>query len=302
MTFKVIVVHSKWGSKIMKILLTGTTGYIACSLERYLSSVQESYELHKQSVRNFPNDFQIPNGTEVLIHSAALVHKKESNYTEQDYFKVNCELTTALATKAKAEGVKHFIFLSTMAVYGTNGDITEIDEHTPLLPTSMYGKTKLEAEKRLLEMEDDNFIISIIRPPMVYGLDCPGNYSLLSKLARKTLMFPYVQNARSMIFIDNLTEFIRLLIVNRDAGIFHPQDRDFIQTSDMVKEIASVHGRKIVLSRVSGIVLNKVFRQHQLVLKVFGDLTYSKTLSNYSDNSYQKVNFKEAVRKSELKM
>lgn len=292
----------KEGPSIMKVLITGTTGYITCSLEKYLTSSHENYKLHKQSVRNFSNDFQIPKATDLIIHTAALVHKKETNYTEQDYFEVNCELTIKLATKAKAEGVKHFIFLSTMAVYGTNDRVAEINEHTLLSPTTMYGKTKLEAEKRLLELADDNFIISIIRPPMVYGLDCPGNYALLSKLAKKTPVFPYVQNARSMIFIDNLTEFIRQLIVNKDAGIFHPQDREFIQTSEMVKEIANVHNRKMKLSKTSGILLNKLFRKQQIVLKVFGDLTYSKALSNYRDNSYQKVNFKEAIRKSELIM
>lgn len=287
---------------MMKILLTGTTGYITCSIEKSLSDLHEQYEVHKQSVRNYPNGFQIPTDTDVIIHAAALVHKKETNYTEHDYFKVNCDLTIAIAAKAKAEGVKQFIFLSTMAVFGTNDDVTEINEHSLLSPTTMYGKTKLEAEKRLLEMEDTNFVVTIIRPPMVYGFDCSGNYALLSKLAKITPVFPYVQNARSMIFIDNLTEFIRQLIVNKDAGIFHPQDRESIQTSEMVKEIANVHNRQIRLSKISGIMLNKFFRKHHIVLKVFGDLTYSKALSNYRDNSYQKVNFKEAIKKSELKM
>lgn len=283
----------------MQILLTGSKGYIARSLEKYLSGSSKNFEVLKKSVRNF-SDFKIPKATDVVIHTAALVHKNESEYTDKDYFDVNCDLTIKIAAKAKAEGVKHFIFFSTMAVYGTNKHVTEIDEHTPLSPTTMYGISKLEAEKRLMEMKDTNFRISIIRPPMIYGPSCPGNYALLSKLAKKIPLFPEVQNTRSMIFIDNLCEFIRQLIVNKDGGFFHPQDKDFIRTSSMVKEIAKVNNRRIILSKFSGFIITKIFGQQKTISKVFGDLTYLKDLSNYRDNSYQKVDFKEAIRKSEM--
>lgn len=287
----------------MKILLTGTTGYIATRLEKWLTKKSNQFELRRVSVRSFSNSFQIPEATDVLIHTAALVHKKELTYTEKDYFDVNCFLTLQLAQKAKNAGVKHFIFLSTMAVYGVdglNGCTTEIVESTPLDPTTMYGTSKLAAERELMKLSDENYVISIIRPPMVYGPSCPGNYELLSKIAKKMPIFPLVQNKRSMIFIDNLTEFMWQLIINRDGGIFHPQDREYIQTSDMVKEIANVHGRKVLMNRLSGSLLMMMFRKKSIVLKVFGNLTYSKQLSQYRDNSYQVTGFNEAIRISEL--
>ena len=257
----------------------------------------EQIEVNRVSVRGFSDKFQLPAATNVVVHTAALVHKKESNYTEKDYFDVNCSLTIELAQKAKAAGVKHFIFFSTMAVYSGTAEIVE---STPLNPTTMYGKSKLAAERELMKMSDEHFIVSIIRPPMVYGPNCPGNYALLSKLAKKTPVFPMVQNERSMIFIDNLTEFVRQLIENQDEGIFHPQDREYIQTSDMVKEIASVHGRRIIMSRLSGSLLVRLFGKVGVVSKVFGDLTYSKQLSDYRDNSYQIIGLKEAIKMSEV--
>ena len=287
----------------MKIILTGTTGYISCCLEKWLTLKSSNFDLNKISVRGFSENFQIPEAMDVLIHTAALVHEKESSYTEKDYFDVNCSLTLQLAQKAKVVGVKHFVFLSTMAVYGIDGldeGTMEIVESTPLDPATMYGKSKLAAERELMKLSDDDFVVSIIRPPMVYGPSCPGNYELLSKIAKKTPIFPLVQNKRSMIFIDNLTEFMRQLIINRDEGIFHPQDRKHIQTSDMVKEIANVHGRKIITSRLSGNLLMKMFGKKNIVSKVFGDLTYSKQLSKYRNNSYQIFDFKEAIKISEL--
>lgn len=285
----------------MKILITGREGYIANRLEKWLIFKSEKLLVNKMSVKGF--NFHIPQATEVVIHTAAMVHKKESNYTEREYFDVNFHLTSQLAQCAKEAGVKHFIFLSTMAVYGTdfiNESTAEINTATPLNPTTLYGKSKHAAENELLEMSDENFIVSIIRPPMVYGPNCPGNYKLLSKLAKKTPIFPYVQNHRSMIFINNLTEFIHQIAIYRDGGIFHPQDREYIQTSDMVKEIANVHRRKIILSKLIGDFLIKFFRRKRIVSKVFGDLTYSKQLSKYRDNSYQVYGLKEAIKISEL--
>lgn len=282
----------------MKIIITGENGYIGNKIEDYLHGSHQGLDIQRISVRNFTGDDCSFEDVESIIHTAALVHKKESNYTEKDYFDVNCSLTIELAQKAKAAGVKHFIFFSTMAVYSGT---TEIMESTPLNPASMYGKSKLAAEKELMKMSDVHFIVSIVRPPMVYGPSCPGNYALLSKLAKKTPVFPFVQNERSMIFIGNLTEFVRQLIGNQDGGIFHPQDRDCIRTSDMVNEIASVHGRRIIMSKLSGSLLMKMFGKKSIVSKVFGDLTYSKQLSTYGDNSYQVISLREAIKISELK-
>ncbi|MEK5039891.1 NAD-dependent epimerase/dehydratase family protein [Sporosarcina sp. FSL K6-3457] len=281
----------------MRIMITGENGYIGNKIERYLHGSHQDIDIQRISARNFTENSYSFEGVESIIHTAALVHQKESNYTEQDYFDVNCSLTIELAQKAKGAGVRHFVFFSTMAVYSNT---TKIMESTPVNPTSLYGKSKLAAEKQLMELADEQFIVSIIRPPMVYGPGCPGNYALLSKLVKKTPVFPLVANERSMIFIDNLTEFVRQLIKNQDEGIFHPQDREYIRTSDMVNEIASVHGRRIIMSKLSGRLLVKLFGRMSIVSKVFGDLTYAKELSKYRDNSYQLVGLKEAIKMSEV--
>src|SRR5690606_11147904 len=144
---------------------------------------------------------------DAIFHTAAIVHVKEKDISR--YFKVNRDLTVELANKAKNEGVKQFIFLSTMGVYGTEiGYITKDNIPSPKTP---YAQSKYEAEKILIEMNSSNFNVAILRPPIVYGRGCPGNYSRLAKLAVMLPIFPEMDNKRSMIYIDNLSEFIKLI-------------------------------------------------------------------------------------------
>ncbi|KKB35454.1 UDP-glucose 4-epimerase [Bacillus thermotolerans] len=229
------------------------------------------------------------------------MHKKESNYSKKDYLETNRDLTIKLANKAKENGVRHFLLLSTMSVFGVEGSVTEkriIDSRTPLSPQTFYGESKLGAEEALLNMQTEDFKVAILRPPMVYGPGCPGNYKLLSKLARKTPIFPDIQNERSMIFIDNLCEFIRVVIERRLSGIFHPQDQEYVCTSQMVKEIARVHGKRVQLDKVSGAVVKNGLRKQAIVNKVFGNLTYAPELSSF-ELDYHVCGMREAIRRSE---
>lgn len=282
----------------MKIIIIGKNGYVAKKILAAFNNNSLITDIKTVSVRKGICDIDF-NNYEVCIHTAALVHKKEKQYLESDYFKVNTKLTIEIAEKAKKQGVKHFIFLSSMAVYGQERG--EINQHSPLLPTTFYGKSKLAAEQALQTMEDEYFTVSIVRPPMIYGPNCPGNYALLRKLAKKTLIFPYVQNERSMLFIDNLCEFINQLIINEDSGIFHPQDGDFINTSLMVLAISKENNSPIFLSRMSGTILNKTLSNVSLINKVFGNLTYAKDISRYYNNSYQKFNLIKAIEITEQK-
>ncbi|WP_421663846.1 NAD-dependent epimerase/dehydratase family protein [Lysinibacillus telephonicus] len=279
----------------MKITITGVNGYISNSISTWLSKKSQLFDINLISIRD---EITLPNNTDVLIHTAALVHKKESNFLESDYFKVNCDLTVQLAKKAKISGVKHFIFFSTMAVYGIESG--EIHSKSVLQPKTFYGKSKLAAEKQLLDLKDDNFIVSIVRPPMVYGPKCPGNYAILEKVARKTPIFPNVKNFRSMIFIYNLTEFIYQLILHKALGIFHPQDSQYVTTSQMVKKIAEIHHHPLFLEPISGSFIKPFCSRIGIVNKVFGNLVYNKDLSSYMDNSYQIYSFEEALKITEL--
>lgn len=278
------------------IFITGINGYISKSLKEYLSLKNDQFNIVNKSVRNCGIEHIKFDGVDVVVHSAAIVHKKESVDSESLYSKINVELSQQLAVRAKSQGVRQFIFFSTMAVYGGNGIISG---NTELLPKTYYGKSKLAAEKLLLELEDENFKVSIIRPPMVYGPNCPGNYVLLSKLARRTYIFPEVSNKRSMIFIDNLTEFIFQIIKNNDSGIFHPQDPQLVNTSLMVKEIRQAHNKNIIFTKLGAYALKFLIGKNEIYNKVFGNLYYEESLSKYNDNVYQRVSFKEAIIKTE---
>ncbi|MCM3788902.1 NAD-dependent epimerase/dehydratase family protein [Domibacillus indicus] len=287
----------------MRVVVTSEKGYISKKLDQWLSTKDKTFQIEKVSIRNKPlNEINFEN-CDCVVHTAALVHKKERNYTKEDYMQANYELSIQLAEKAKAAGVRQFIFLSTMSVFGKEGSVgskTVIDSDTTLSPKTFYGESKKAAENALLDMQDTHFKVVILRPPMVYGPDCPGNYQLLSKLARKTPIFPDIQNVRSMIFIDNLCEFIRILIKRELSGVFHPQDREYICTSEMVKEIAEIHGKKIKLDKLSGIILSNVLRNQSIVNKVFGNLVYESELSAFELN-YHVWGLKEAIRRSELR-
>lgn len=281
----------------MNILITGETGFIAKSLKAYLSSKFADSSFLLKSIRNNAINNLYLNEVDVLIHLAALVHKKETPDSEGLYYQVNTELTYQLAMKAKSAGVKQFIFFSTMAVYG---DVQgEINHQTKANPVTFYGKSKLAAEKKILELQDEHFQVAIVRPPMVYGPKCPGNYSLLSKLSRKTFVFPKVENKRSMLFINNLNEFIFQLIQHEESGIFHPQDPQYINTSSMVREISKVHGKSVYFNKLVGRVLKLLIGNKMIYKKVFGDLYYERDLSSYKDNSYQKFNFEQAIAVTE---
>ncbi|MBU5250749.1 NAD-dependent epimerase/dehydratase family protein [Lysinibacillus capsici] len=283
----------------MNILLTGEKGYIANNIAEYIYSRNGPFNILQKSIRYNSLDKLTLNKIETVIHAAALVHKKETPESEAAYFEINMELTIKLALKAKKAGVKQFIFLSTMAVYGNvRGAITK---DTKTYPVTYYGKSKLAAEEILLEMQDRNFKVAIVRPPMVYGPSCPGNYVLLSKLSSKIPIFPQIVNKRSMLFIDNLSEFIFQLIKYEESGIFHPQDSQYITTSVMVKKIAKANNKYIYFSKLAGKILNMFMGNKAIYQKVFGDLYYTEELSDYRDNSYQRYNLEQAIAITEKK-
>ncbi|MED3875802.1 NAD-dependent epimerase/dehydratase family protein [Lysinibacillus capsici] len=283
----------------MNILLTGEKGYIANNIAEYIYSRNGQFNILQKSIRDNSLDKLSLNNIETVIHTAALVHKKETPKSEAAYFEINMELTSKLALKAKKAGVKQFIFLSTMAVFGNAQGA--IAKHTKTYPVTYYGKSKLAAEEILLNLQDRHFKVAIVRPPMVYGPSCPGNYVLLSKLSSKIPIFPQIVNKRSMLFIDNLSEFIFQLIIHGESGIFHPQDSQYITTSVMVKEIAKANNKYIYFSKLAGKILDMFMGNKAIYQKVFGDLYYTEELSAYRDNSYQRYNLEQAIAITERK-
>lgn len=236
---------------------------------------------------------------DVILHVAGIAHVSTDPEMEEEYYKVNRDLTINLATKAKADGVKQFIFTSSIIVYGdSSSNKRVIDKNTIPTPSNFYGDSKLKAEEGIRPLESENFSVVILRPPMIYGKGSKGNYPKLAKVARKLPVFPDIDNQRSMIHIDNLCEFIRLMIDNEESGMFFPQNREYVKTSEMVNFIAEVHGKKIILTKCFNLILKVLGVRVGLINKVFGNLVYDKTISNYKDN-YQLRDLLESIELTE---
>lgn len=259
-----------------RILITGANSYIGTSFEKWLQQYPNDYSVDTVGTRNEEWKKKDFSGYDVVFHVAGIAHVEENKKNADLYYEINKDLAYEVAQKAKKCGIRQFIFLSSMSVYGLVNGV--INRSTIPNPTSNYGKSKLQAEKLIEGLADDNFIVAILRPPMVYGKDCKGNYTRLAKLAVTTPIFPKVDNKRSMIYIDNLCEFIRQLIEKEAYGLFFPQNKEYVNTSDMVMSIAEAHGKKIVMTKLFNPLLKLL--KLNLVNKVFGDLVYEKDMSD----------------------
>lgn len=282
------------------ILITGTNSYIGKSLENWLMKEESMYEVDTISLKDQSwkeKDFK---DYDTVVHAVGIAHRKETDENKDLYFKINRDLAYEVAKKSKLDGVKQFILLSTMSVYGLDDGI--IDKNTKLKPKTSYGKSKLEAEKLIKELEDDEFHIVILRPPMVYGKGCKGNYPRLAKLANMTPIFPDIKNKRSMIFIDNLSEFIKLLIDNRESGLFLPQNNSYVVTSDMVQMISKANNKKILTTKLFNPILYLGINMSKTFRKVFGTLIYDEELLIMHRNDrydYEVCSFEESIERTE---
>ncbi|MTV19282.1 NAD-dependent epimerase/dehydratase family protein [Staphylococcus delphini] len=274
-----------------KILMTGTTGYVTRHLASYLST--QGYEVEQISVRNNAWETSSFGNYDVMIHTAALVHNNTPNARFSDYIRVNTTLTTRIAKKAKQEGVKQFIFMSTMAVYGLEGSVGEktiINEETKLQPRTDYGISKLKAEEKLNELEDDAFKVAIVRPPMIYGANSPGNFDKLRRVAQLLPVLPYINNQRSALYIEHLNRYISELIHLEASGIYHPQDEFYFETTKVMKEIRKILDKRTITVPVPILIyplLNKV----PLFKKIFGHLVYDSNIDQQTTITMNQVNF-----------
>lgn len=277
-----------------RVLITGKNSYIGTSLENWLMREPDKYKVDTVDMKDGlwkEKDFS---SYDVLFHVAGIAHIKETSDNEDLYYKVNRDLAYQTAQKAKKDGVEQFVFLSSMSVYGIENGV--IDKGTPLQPNSAYGKSKIEAEDLINKLENDSFTVATLRPPMVYGKGCRGNYPRLVGLALKTPIFPKVDNKRSMIYIDNLSEFVKQLIDNRSGGLFFPQNAGHVNTSEMVRLIAEVHGKRVVMTKLFNPLLRLL--NVSTVNKVFGNLVYEMSMSEY-ESDYRVSGFRESIEKTE---
>jgi len=257
-----------------RVLITGKNSYIGTSFENWLAQWPDDYEVYTLDMLG--DDWRSFNfsGYDVVFHVAGIAHVKETKRNRDLYYQVNRDLAVDTARKAKAEGVKHFVFLSTMSVYGLEKGI--ITKDTPTIPTNAYGKSKLEAERIISSLSDNQFVVAVLRPPMVYGKGCKGNYPRLAKLVLKAPIFPDVENKRSMIYIDNLSAIVRKILDNIEGGIFYPQNSEYVNTTEMAVLIAKAHGKELRITKLFNPLI-KIIRVNN-INKVFGTLMYSNEL------------------------
>lgn len=260
------------------ILITGSSGYVGSHLADSLE--QLGNKVSRLNVKNTlwkELDFK---QYDAIIHTAALVHNNDPNAQLAEYFRVNMHLTFNLAMEAKKCGVKHFVFMSTMAVFGEDGKIGEMVEltnPTNLKPVTNYGISKAKAEAKIREIADDNFKVAIIRPPMIYGVGSPGNFTKLIKVAKRLPIIPNLSNARSALYIKHLEQFVNEIIKHEMTGIYHPKDKFEFNTTKVVTEIRKNEHKNTFLLPIPK-AMYPILNKFRVISKIYGNLVYAKSL------------------------
>lgn len=255
-----------------KILITGSNSYIGVSFENYMKAYSDQYQVDTVDLIDDSWKSKGFTGYDVVFHVAGIAHRKETKANVRLYYDVNRDLTVEVAIKAKTEGVNQFIFLSSMSVYGLETGV--ITKKTIPCPKNNYGKSKLEAEIELNKLGDEHFRIAILRPPIVYGRNCKGNYQQLRKIALNMPIFPSLINERSMIFIDHLSEFVKQVIDSDTSGLFLPQNKEYVCTRNMVDLVAAQHGKQMLHIGLFNLLIK--YLPVSVLKKAFGSLVYEK--------------------------
>jgi nucleoside-diphosphate-sugar epimerase len=297
-----------------RVLITGKNSYIGTAfadwVKAHAAELKEEIQVDFISLRDDKwqeADFGVYDS---ILHVAGIAHvdiRKVTESQKQQYFKVNRDLTLRVAKKAQEEGCRQFIFLSSIIVYGDSAPMGKrriIKADTVPEPTNFYGESKLLAEEGLKELNFEAktayagsgfakpaMRLCILRPPMVYGQGCKGNYRLLQKMAKHAPFFPDVINERSVIRIDNLCRFISLMILNQEEGTFFPQDRLYACTSQIVRQLGAEYGRDIPLTKVFFPQVLRILsgkgRLGATIDKAFGNLAYDKEMSRYKEDYHE---------------
>ena len=298
-----------------KILITAEHSFVGCSFVEYAKEhyggnfLFDTISTRDDSWKN--KDFS---NYDIVFHVAGLAHSDVGDVdekTKEKYYEVNTNLTVELANKAKKNGVGLFIFISSIIVYGDSAPMGEkkiINEETVPSPDNFYGDSKLQADVAVRSISDNNFKVIVLRPPMIYGKGCKGNYPTLSKIAKKIPIFPNVDNERSMIHIDNLCEFICQVMlikkIRRDSVVLFPQNEEWMNTSYMVKKIAETMKKKIHLFKRGTFIIRAISKKKwkisNLINKAFGNCCYDKNMSLYEGVDYFMYSIDESIVRTEV--
>lgn len=283
----------------MKVLIVGKDSYIGNHIDEWLKKHK-----HKVTQLDVLNDSWREydySSFDSIIHVAGIVHRPNCQDWEL-YKKVNADMPVAIANIAKTQGVRQYIFLSSMGIYGKKKELHSniIDIDTIPSPNSMYGRSKLMAEEGLKKLQDKNFNVVCIRPPSVYGKGCKGGYiSGFASIVRKIPFIPiaYENVKQSFLYVENLAELVRILLERRWSGTFCPQDDKAVSANELLKAIANGMGVKKHGSRVLGYCVH-LLSFLSIVKKAYGGIEYSKSLSTFNSINYVVVPFEEGMRRA----
>ena len=281
-----------------RILITGAGSYVGESVRRYILSTSSGFQI--DAVDTMGDNWKKADYSQydVVYHVAGIAHVNADPKMEALYYKVNRDLTIEVAKHAKAAGVRHFIFMSSQIVFHESQSLkTEIlTASTKENPNGFYGDSKLQAELGIKPLDDENFKVCILRPCMIYGPNAKGNFPRLAKLACKTPIFPCWHNKRSMLYIDNLAEFVKQAVLRELSGTYYPQNRELADTVEIIRFFARTAGHRIWITKL----LNPFVWLGSFILqpinKMFATYYYDPEMSKM-DFDYQLVSFEESLKR-----
>lgn len=284
-----------------RVLITGAGSFVGTNVARWLdrSFDGEEKQFSVDTVDTMNDAWKQADFSkyDVVYHVAGIAHVDPKPEMAPLYYKVNRNLAIEIAKWAKEQGVKQFIYMSSKIVYHASKSLKDdvVTKDTLPLPNDFYGDSKLQAEKGLSELECPSFLVAIMRPPMVYGLGNKGNLPRLAWLATKVPVFPAWHNKRSMIHVDNLSEFIKQVILREMHGVFYPQNKEYVDTVEVVRYFAKRAGKKVWISRLFNplVAIGSLFEKS--LCKMFANSYYEQEMSQY-DFDYQVVDFKDSLK------
>lgn len=268
-----------------RVLITGANSFIGTNFRKY----SENRQIREISLKdNSPEDIDFTD-VDVVFHLAAIVHQSKK-IDEKEYFRVNTDLCLRVAEQAKKAGVRQFVFLSTLKVYGKYIHGSELrNETSECYPDDAYGKSKYAAETGLAKMENEYFTVSIIRTPLVYGEGVRANMISLIKLVDSVPLLPFgkTDNRRNFTFVENLVGFIDRIIEKNASGIFIVMDDNPLSTTELVNYISKYLKRRVLLFRIPRIFLRiGSFFFPDIIDRLYGSLEVS------NDKTKKQLGFK----------